>query len=252
MPVPIQGLRVKGERMRAFLQFMGVWGGFVALTAVTLAMVMWLLSVDGDPRDKRVASSFFWAMLWPIIWLSSRLAGKDSAVFGPRRLRPRTSTGGSAVGVVGRDVAPFKTVRDAKDFLAGKIVEEAAREGVPLTEVERKMLYFTETGWTLPDMKEVSSEFDRGYDQEEYERKIGGLATGLQARLDVDGEQARETWDQAIEKLSQGDHYMLVLINALSSTQKGARHNLKMVSIALVLFALAALSAWLKQWMRDH
>jgi hypothetical protein len=114
------------------------------------------------------------------------------------------------------------------------------------------MLYFTETGWTLPDMKEVSSEFDQGYDQGEYEQKIGGLAARLQARLDVDGEQARETWDRAIEKLSQGDHYMLVLIDALNTTQKGAKHNLKMVSIALALFALAALSAWLKQWMRDH
>ena len=252
MPVPIHRLHVKGERMRAFLQFMGVWGGFVALTAATFAMVMWLLSVDDDPRDKQVASSFFWAMFWPIIWLSSRLTRKDLAVSGSRRLRSRTSTGESNVGVVGRDVVPFKTVRDAKGFLAGKIVEEAAREGVPLTEVERKMLYFTETGWTLPDMKEVSSEFDRGYDQGEYEQKIGGLAARLQARLDVDGEQARETWDRAIEKLSQGDHYILVLIDALNTTQKGAKHNLKMVSIALALFALAALSAWLKQWMRDH
>ena len=77
MPVPVHRLRVKGERMRAFLQFMGVWGEFVALTAAYFAMVMWLLSVDGNPRDKQVASSFFWVMFWPIIWLSSRLTGKD-------------------------------------------------------------------------------------------------------------------------------------------------------------------------------
>jgi hypothetical protein len=100
---------------------------------------------------------------------------------------------------MGRGVERFKTVRDAKNFLAGKIIEEAQREGAPLTEVERKMPYFTETGWTLPDMKEVSADFDRGYDQGECAQKIGGLAARLQARLDVQGEQGRETWDRAIE-----------------------------------------------------
>jgi hypothetical protein len=229
---------------------MGVWGAFVALTAATFATVMWLLSVDDDPRDEQVASSFLWAMFWPIIWLSSRLTGKSSAVFAPRRLRRKTSLVESNFGMEGRDVVHFKTVRDAKDFLAGKIVEEAARVGVPLTEVERKMLYFSETGWTLPDMREVSSAFDRGYDQGEYEQKISGLATSLQARLD--GEQAKEAWARAIEKLSQGDHYMLVLINPVNTKQRGAKHNLKVVAIAFALFALASLSAWLKQWMRDH
>jgi hypothetical protein len=38
----------------------------------------------------------------------------------------------------------------------------------------------------------------------------------------------------------------------LNTTQKGAKHNLKMVAIALVLLALAAFSVWLRQWMRNH
>jgi len=238
--------------VRTFLQFMGVWGGLVAVTVFSLAILMWLLSVDDDPRDKQVASSLLWAMFWPVIWLYWRFTGKDSAISGPRGFRSRTSAGESNVGPVGRGVERFKTVRDAKDFLAGKIVEEAEREGAPLTEVERKMLYFTETGWTLPDMKEVSAEFDRDYDQGEYEQKIGGLAVRLQACLEVQGEQGRETWDRAMEKLSQGDHYMLVLVDALNTPQKGAKHTLKMLAITLVLFALAALSAWLKQWMHNH
>ena len=224
----------------------------MALTAATFATVMWLLSVDDDPRDKQVASSFFWAMFWPIIWLSSRLTGKDLAVFGPRRLRPRTSTAESNVGAVGRDVVPFKTVRDAKGFLAGKIVEEAAREGVPLTEVERKMLYFTETGWTLPDMKEVSAEFDRDYNQEEYERKIAGLVGRIQASDEAQSELEQGTWDRAVEKLSEGDHYLIVLICAVQPQGNPARHWLKVLAIALVLLALAALNSWFRQWLRDH
>jgi hypothetical protein len=69
----------------------------------------------------------------------------------------------------------FSTGREAKQFLVGKIVEEASLEGVSLSDVERKMLYFTETAWTLPDIMEVNDEFDRYYDQNEYEKKISRL-----------------------------------------------------------------------------
>jgi hypothetical protein len=51
----------------------------------------------------------------------------------------------------------FSTAREAKEFLLAGIVAEAQRENVPLSEIERKMLYLTETGWTLPDIMEVNS-----------------------------------------------------------------------------------------------
>jgi len=44
----------------------------------------------------------------------------------------------------------FHSGREAKEFLIGELVGEAQRENMPLSEVERKMLYFTESGWTLP------------------------------------------------------------------------------------------------------
>jgi hypothetical protein len=53
----------------------------------------------------------------------------------------------------------FGSAREAKEFLVSKIIEQAQREGVPVSEVERKMLYFTETAWTLPDMMEVNDAF---------------------------------------------------------------------------------------------
>ena len=37
------------------------------------------------------------------------------------------------------------------------------------------MLYFSETDWTLPDIMQVNDEFDRDYDQDEYEKKITHL-----------------------------------------------------------------------------
>jgi hypothetical protein len=147
----------------------------------------------------------------------------------------------------------FRTIREAKDYLAGRIAEEAERDRTPLTDVERKMLYFSETGWTLPDMKRVSAEFDSDYDQSEYEQKIGGLANRIQSRLRAQNLQEEESWNRAIQKLSQGDHYLLVLVDAANPLQKkGAKHNLKMLFIALVLFALVALDQWFRHWMRDH
>ncbi len=63
----------------------------------------------------------------------------------------------------------FHSGRQAKEFLIPRIVAEAERENVPLSEVERKMLYFTESGWTLPDMTAIYEQFDRDYEQDEYE-----------------------------------------------------------------------------------
>ncbi len=114
------------------------------------------------------------------------------------------------------------------------------------------MLYFTESGWTLPDMKEVSAEFDRDYDQSEYERKIGELVGRIQARLTDEGEQEQKSWDLALERLSQGDHYLLVLVDAANPTRKGIRHNLNVLIFAIVLFAYVALDHYFRRWMWDH
>src|SRR5277367_4567994 len=50
-------------------------------------------------------------------------------------------------------------IREAKVFLASRITEEAERQGAPLSETERKMLYFSPTGWTLEDMATVKEAF---------------------------------------------------------------------------------------------
>ena len=37
-------------------------------------------------------------------------------------------------------------VREAKDFLVQQMAEQAQMEGVPLSELEKRMIYFTERG----------------------------------------------------------------------------------------------------------
>ena len=66
----------------------------------------------------------------------------------------------------------FTTAREAIEFLIGKITEQAQRAGIALSVIERKMLYFSETDWTLPDISEVGTAFETDYDQALYEKKV--------------------------------------------------------------------------------
>jgi hypothetical protein len=132
-------------------------------------------------------------------------------------------------------VRSFRSIRAAKDYLAGQIAAEAEREGVPLSEVERKMLYFSETDWTLPDMTTVSAEFDRDFGQDEYEKKIGGLVRQFLTRDEAQVDQ--EAWDDAVLKLSDEDHYLLVLIDSAPPIGDG------------FLSRWPKLSLWLPSWV---
>jgi hypothetical protein len=164
-------------------------------------------------------------------------------------------------------VQSIGTVRDAKDYLAGRIVAEAKREGNPLSEVERKMLYFSETDWTLPGMLEINAEFERDYDGNEYECKIAGLIRNIEAR-DADDEQEQRTWDQAVEKLSEGDNYLSIMLSP-SFTPEGEtvrpphdRLKLWLTAFGIVFgtFVFGGLLNWafgpklwaIQDWLSDH
>lgn len=118
-----------------------------------------------------------------------------------------------------RGVPQFHSQQQAKEYLAGRIVAEAFREGAPLSEIERKMLYFSETDWAPPGILEVSAEFERDYDNDEYEEKIAGLISNLRASA-TPAEQ--QMWRDAVIKLKEGDHYLLVLIDQARSSDGGS------------------------------
>jgi len=234
------------------LLFVGVMAAWVGLATAMFAFGIWAVTID-DPKSKTWASNWLSAMFWPLLPLFSWIGGKVLVSRGRRPALPaQTHTGAVQSDPEDQRVKRFGTVREAKDYLAGRITKEAEREGAQLMEVERKMLYFTETGWTLPDMKEVSVEFDRDYDQEEYERKIAGFVNKIQANDEAQNEHEQEAWDRAVEKLSHGDHYLLVLIDAVKPQGNLSRHCLKVLAAALGFLAFAALNSWFRQWIRDH
>lgn len=132
----------------------------------------------------------------------------------------------------------FQTVREAKEYLVHRTIAQAERDSVPLSETERKMLYFSETGWTLPDMMAISQEFDQAYDQNEYERKIGQIIRRIH---DQQGSRRdNDHWDDAVQRLREEDHYLLVLIDGSSgNSAKRPRQNTARLILAGVLVVAA-------------
>lgn len=139
-------------------------------------------------------------------------------------------------------------IREAKVFLASRITEEAERQGVPLSETERKMLYSSEAGWTLEDMAAVKEAFAREYTPRQFERRIAPLIRSLRARLRSNRDQTEyDTWSEAIRLLKEQheehaeEHYLLALIAGAPPEGEVAR----LVVTALVVIGVMVLALYL-------
>jgi hypothetical protein len=128
----------------------------------------------------------------------------------------------------------FHSGREAKEFLITELVAEAQRENVPLSEVERKMLYFTESGWTLPDIMKVSEDFDREYDQAKYEQKIAKLVTKADRRIRNGSREDYDRWWAAIRFLQREDHYISVMIRLADLRPRGDQLRLFAAGLGIV------------------
>lgn len=130
----------------------------------------------------------------------------------------------------------FHSAREAKEFLVSKILLEAEREGVSLSEAERKMLYFSETDWTLPDMQQVYDEFSGTYDQDDYEAKIGRLVRRAYRGVSKQSGDEYNNWWSAVHHLSKQGHYVSVMIS--QANLKPRFDQLKLLGAGLAIAAL--------------
>ena len=127
-----------------------------------------------------------------------------------------------------------RDAREAKEFLISKIMAEAQRENAPLSETERKMLYFTESGWTLPDITQVNDEFDREYNQDEYEKKITRIIGKAYKRILHDSHDEYDKWRAAVRFLQREDHYISVLIGLADVRPRWDQLKLLAAGLAIV------------------
>jgi len=144
----------------------------------------------------------------------------------------------------------FSTERDAKEFLAAEIVKEAARQGRPLTDIEQKMLYFSESGWTPPNMAEVAYTFDKECDAQEYERKIASLARSARKHA---GKAGAAVWSDAVRRLEAGDHYLLVMVDQAGESASNAMTWRAAIAVVLLIVGVPVigplvLGRWLGQF----
>src|SRR5579871_5105257 len=95
----------------------------------------------------------------------------------------------------------FATARAAKDYLADRIVEEANRRQESISDLERRMLYFTEEDGD-PSMLDLNDEFERQYDMDQYEAKISRLIKSGLDRTYRENKDELGVWYDAISTLA--------------------------------------------------
>lgn len=105
-------------------------------------------------------------------------------------------------------------VRQAKDFLVNQTAQQAAIDGVPLSELEKRMMYFSESDPTCEDPIALNDEFEAQYSSEEYEPKISGLLKRAHRRIRNESPETRRKWDNAVRTLRKGDHYIVVMLGS--------------------------------------
>jgi uncharacterized membrane protein YccC len=150
-------------------------------------------------------------------------------------------------------------VREAKDFLVTQTAEQATLEGAPLSELEKRMMYFTESGYVPEDPIKLNEEFEAQYDTSEYEAKISRLLHHAYQRLRKENDAARKNWDEAIRCLRRGDHYLLVMWDLTPPGERPQGDSLKLFASALGVIALAFLAVFLSRkfepqwrWLQKH
>lgn len=115
----------------------------------------------------------------------------------------------SPAGVI---LGPDMNSRQAKDFLVQQVGKQAALEGEPLSDLETRMMYFTESDpSSCDDPFALNEEFEAQYDASEYESKISGLLRRAYDRLQ--DQKQKDLWGEAVSELRKGDHYLLVLLD---------------------------------------
>jgi hypothetical protein len=130
------------------------------------------------------------------------------------------------------------TAKEAKDFLVYQTSEQAALENVPLSEIEKRMMYFVENDpSSCADPLQLNDEFEAEYDSGEYEAKIGRLLHHCYKRLKTENPEKARNWDEAIRTLQSGDHYLPVLWSVKPTGEHRWRDLLLMIAIGLLVVA---------------
>ncbi len=101
-------------------------------------------------------------------------------------------------------------MNSSKQFVIDRILDQSRLERVSLTDIEIRMLNFTEASSGSKDLAAAEA-FERDYNDEEYEAKIANLIRHAYERDRQSGQVG--VWNQALAKLAIRDLYLNVMID---------------------------------------
>jgi hypothetical protein len=105
--------------------------------------------------------------------------------------------------------SPSLGAESAKEFLISKVLRQADDDGVLLSDLEKRMLRFSE-GTASADDIEAAEQFDNEYDSDAYEAKIARLLRRAYERDAKLGQ--KHQWEDAVRALQSEDWYVLVML----------------------------------------
>ena len=97
----------------------------------------------------------------------------------------------------------------AKEFLISKVLQQADEDGILLSELERRMLSFSE-GTASPDDIEAAEQFDIEYDSDAYEATVARLLRRAYQRDAKLGQ--GHLWRAAVRALRSEDWYIVAML----------------------------------------
>jgi hypothetical protein len=104
---------------------------------------------------------------------------------------------------------PSLRAESAKEFLISKVLRQADDDGVLLSDLEKRMLSFSEGSGSAADTEAVE-QFENEYDSDAYEAKIARLLRRAYHRDAKLGQKPR--WDDAVRALRSEDWYIVVML----------------------------------------
>jgi hypothetical protein len=137
---------------------------------------------------------------------------------------------------------PRMQASEAKDFLVRQTAQQASLEGVSLSDLEKRMMHFTETEDASEDPAKLNDEFEAKFDTNAYESKISGLLHRAYARVKKEDPASARLWTDYVRFLRKGDHYILVLWDR-SPAERPPHDSLKLLGFSLLtVIVLGALT----------
>lgn len=102
---------------------------------------------------------------------------------------------------------------EARRFFIDKVLAEARNQGIALTDAEQQMLCWSESAPESTADPDLVDRLAAEISDEDYESKVSALLkAALQRDLESD-KHALDDYRRAYALLSQGDHYILVMID---------------------------------------